>query len=189
MNSRDITSTGTGPTWNGTVLNKSGSSLCWYRKKWSCLFMEEARLIANTNLDSRTVICVEPPHATTAGATCPHRATTLGGSLPCTLPYSSSSWKVYNQVSYQGAGQLTISSSTLLDFKLLAQTCSWRAASSSPWTARPNTGRTSCRSRHPQSKVCLLWNNWTISHVSLPYLAFSHIFGTLKLEYRYWALL
>merc|ERR1719270_1708050 len=43
-----------------------------------------------TNLDSRTVICVEPPHATTAGATCPHRATTLGGSLPCTLPHSAS---------------------------------------------------------------------------------------------------
>ena len=85
--------------------------------------------------------------------------------------------------------RFTISSSTLSDFKLLAQTCSWRTASSSPWTACSNTGRTSCRSRHPQSKVCLLWNNWTISHVSLPYLAFSHIFGTLKLEYRYWALL
>ena len=85
--------------------------------------------------------------------------------------------------------RFTISSSTLSDFKLLAQTCSWRAASTSPWTACSNTGRTSCRSRHPQSKVFLLWNNWTISHVSLPYLAFSHIFGTLKLEYRYWALL
>ena len=93
MNSRDITSTGTGPTWNGTVLNKSGSSLCWCRKKRSCLFAKEKRLVDNTNLDSRTVICVEPPHASTAGATSPDRATTLGGSLPCTLPHSASSWE------------------------------------------------------------------------------------------------
>ena len=111
----------------------------------------------------------------------------LVGAFPARCLTPPPPEKIYNQLSYQGAGQLTISSSTLSDFKLLAQTCSWRAASTSPWTACSNTGRTSCRSRHPQSKFCLLWNNWTISHISLPNLAFSHNLGTLELEYRYWA--
>merc|ERR1719384_1897852 len=43
------------------------------------------------NLNSRAVISVKPPHASTAGATCPHGSPALRWGLASSLPNASTS--------------------------------------------------------------------------------------------------